>query len=402
MVPAEPVDFQRQVAPLFAQHCTKCHGAERQESNYRLDVRQVALATGDLGEPPIVKGDANASPLLRYVSGTDPGGTLMPPEGEGSPLTAEHVATLCAWIDQGAVWPVEAAGATRETLTTEHWSFQPVRRPTPPNIDDAWIANPLDAFMLDKLRKHGLSPSPRADRRTLIRRLYLDVLGLPPTPEELAAMQQDTASDAYVHWVDRALNDPRYGQRWATHWLDVVRFGESNGFETNHERPTAYFYRDYVIDALNQDKPYDQFIREQLAGDALGADAATGFLVAGPYDIVKSPDVNLTLMQRQDELADMVNTTGTAFLGLTVGCARCHNHKFDPVLQSDFYSMQAVFAGVQFGTRPLQTPKTHEVEQYIAHWREEIEQHQSELAELKQIALQRSTHTESPTTLRRP
>ena len=290
--------------------------------------------------------------------------------------------------------------APQEKLTTDHWSFQPVRRPEAPNIRDAWVANPIDAFVLRKLSENHLTPSARADRRTLIRRLYLDLLGLPPTPDEVIAFQLDASPDAYGRLVNRLLGDRRYGERWATHWLDIVRFGESDGFETNQERPTAYYYRDYVIDALNNDKPYDQFIIEQLAGDALGADAATGFLVAGPYDIVKSPDINLTLMQRQDELADMVNTTGTTFMGLTVGCARCHNHKFDPVLQSDYYSMQAVFAGVQFGTRPLRTPQTMEVQQQLAHLQQEIQRHQSELAELRRIASSRKATTATPGALR--
>ncbi len=183
-----------------------------------------------------------------------------------------------------------------------------------------------------------------------------------------------------------------YGERWAQHWLDVVRFGESDGFETNHERPNAYHYRDYVIDAFNSDKPYDEFVKEQIAGDALSADAATGFLVAGAFDIVKSPDVNLTLMQRQDELADMINTTGTAFLGLTVGCARCHNHKFDPILQSDYYSLQAVFAGVQFGTRPMRTPQTENLNAELSQLDEALAKNRAELAGLKEVALEDAAH----------
>jgi hypothetical protein len=170
----------------------------------------------------------------------------------------------------------------------------------------------------------------------------------------------DSSIDAYERLVDRVLADPRYGERQARHWFDVIRFAESNGFETNRVRYNAWPYRDYVIAAFNDDKPYNQFVKEQIAGDALGADVATGFLVAGSYDLVKSPDVNLTLMQRQDELADLINTTGTAFLGLTIGCARCHDHKFDPVTQKDFYSLQAIYAGVQFGERPIRSEQTPE------------------------------------------
>lgn len=183
--------------------------------------------------------------------------------------------------------------------------------------------------------------------------MYQVVLGLPPSEGEVEAFVQDPSPGAVERLVDRILSNPRYGERWGRHWLDVVRYADSNGFETNRERKTAYPYRDYVIRSFNGDVPYDRFVREQVAGDALGADLGTGFLVAGAFDLVKSPDINLTLMQRQDELADIINTTGTAFLGLTLGCARCHDHKFDPVSQKDYYALQAVFAGVGFGDRTL-------------------------------------------------
>jgi hypothetical protein len=232
-------------------------------------------------------------------------------------------------------------------LTTNHWSFQPVKRPAGAGIDE---------FVLGQVREKGLALSPAADKATLIRRLYLVMHGMPPTPQEVVAFHNDTQPDAYARLVNRVLASPRYGERWARHWMDVVRYADTNGFETNRERKTAFHYRDWIVESFNADKPYDRFIKEQIAGDALGADAANGFLVAGPLDIVKSPDINLTLMQRQDELADMVNTTGTAFLGLTMGCARCHNHKFDPILQKDYYAMQAVFAGVNLGERPLRKP----------------------------------------------
>ena len=177
--------------------------------------------------------------------------------------------------------------------------------------------------------------------------------GLPPTPAEVTQFVNDRDPSAWKELVERVLASPRYGERWARHWLDIVRFGETHGFETNRERPNAWHYRDWVIEAFNSDKPYDRFVREQIAGDALGAGTGTGFLVAGPYDLVKSPDINLTLKQRQDELDGMINTTGATFLGLTLGCARCHNHKFDAITQTDYYSIQAVFAGVQHGDRKL-------------------------------------------------
>jgi hypothetical protein len=219
-----------------------------------------------------------------------------------------------------------------------------------------WIRNPIDHFIVARLEQENLSPSPEADRVTLLRRLSFDLLGLPPAPEEVDRFVQDRDAQAYEFWVERLLASPHYGERWARHWLDGVRFAETHGFEMNQPRPNAWPYRDYVIRAFNEDKPYDRFILEQLAGDALGADEATGFLVGGPWDQVKSPDANLTQQQRMDELHDIVNTASATFLGLTVGCARCHDHKFDPISQTDYYAMQAVFAGVQHGERTLRTP----------------------------------------------
>jgi hypothetical protein len=237
-----------------------------------------------------------------------------------------------------------------------HWAFQPIKRSALPKVtNQAWGRNPIDAFILARLDREKLTASAEADRATLIRRLKFDVLGLPPTPEEVEAFVKDADPQAYARLVDKYLAAPQFGERWARHWLDVVRFAESDGFETNQPRANAWPYRDYVIRAFNEDKPYDRFILEQLAGDQLGVPEATGFLVGGPQDKVKSPDINLTLMQRGDELHDILNTTATTFLGLTVGCARCHNHKFDPISMRDYYAMRAVFAGVQHGARPIKT-----------------------------------------------
>jgi hypothetical protein len=236
----------------------------------------------------------------------------------------------------------------------DFWSYKPVVRPAVPQAARAsWNRNPIDAFVWAKLREKGLSPAPPDDRRTLIRRVSFDLTGLPPTPREIDAFVDDPDPSAYEKLVDRLLASPRYGERWARHWLDVVRFAESQGFEMNKPRPNAWPYRDYVIRAFNDDKPYNDFVREQLAGDATGAEDATGYLVAGPTDEVKSPDIVLTLQQRADELHDMVSTTGATFLGATVGCARCHDHKFDAISQKDYYRMTAIFAGVQHGERAL-------------------------------------------------
>lgn len=345
------IEFARDIQPLLADNCYKCHGPEKQESDFRLDVKSIAMQGGNLGERAIVPGKSGASFLFLAVS--DPNAdVVMPPKGPR--LSDDQVSLLRDWIDQGAIWP-DVATAPAESSTTQHWSFQPLVRPIPPAADDGGIGNAIDAFIRARLQTADLAPSPAADRVTLIRRLYLDMLGLPPTPGQVADFVADDDPQAYERLVEQVLDSPRYGERWARHWLDVVRFAETNGFETNTPRPNAFHYRDYVIAALNNDKPYDQFVFEQLAGDAVGADAATGFLVGGAYDTVKSSDINLTLMQRQDELADMINTTGTTFLGLTVGCARCHNHKFDPIMQQDYYALQAVFAGVQHGERPRST-----------------------------------------------
>jgi Protein of unknown function (DUF1553)/Protein of unknown function (DUF1549)/Planctomycete cytochrome C len=346
---AEPtVSFERDVRPILALHCFECHGADTQESNLRVDRRADLLKGGKSGRAALVPGHSAESRLLLAVSGKDKK-LSMPPDG--ARLTANEIETLRRWINQGAPFDETSAEAGP---SADFWSFKPVRVERPPVTQDKDLpGNPLDAFVAARLHSAGIVPSPPADRRTLIRRLYLDLLGLPPSPAEVARFAADTDPLAWNRLVDRVLASPHFGERWARHWLDVVRFAETDGFETNVERPNAYPYRDYLIHAFNADKPYDRLVFEQLAGDSVGADAATGFLVGGPCDKVKSPDPVLTRMQRQDELSDIINTTGTTFLGLTLGCAKCHNHKFDPIPQHDFYAVQAVFAGVQHGERPL-------------------------------------------------
>jgi hypothetical protein len=346
------VQFARDVLPILAGRCYECHGAEAQESNLRLDSANGARRGGDSGEQVIVPGQSEASELYQRVSSADE--TLrMPPDGK--PLSDVELALLKNWIDQGAIWSVDAiAGGDDPAL--KFWSLRPLEEVKPVADAGEGGGNPIDAFIGSRLQSAGLSFSPEAQRRTLIRRLSLDILGLPPSLAEIERFAGDNRPDAWERQVARVLASPHYGERWARHWLDVVRFAETDGFEKNHERPNAYHYRDYVIAALNADKPYDRFVFEQLAGDTVGINAATGFLVGGPTDTVTSPDIALTLMQRQDDLADMINTTGMAFLGLTLGCAKCHNHKFDPISQQDYYALQAVFAGVQHGEQTV--PKT--------------------------------------------
>lgn len=338
------VDFHEDILPIFEASCLSCHGAERQRGGYRLDTKAAALRGGGSYNPAIKPGDSAGSPLLQLVAGLVPD-LRMPPKGD--PLTPEQVALLRAWIEQGVPWL--EAGAKEPDPISSHWAFQPVRRPEPPEP----TSHPIDAFVRAALARQGLTPSPEADRVSLIRRLYLVMIGVPPTPDEVAAFVSDPVEDAFDRLVDQVLADPRYGERWGRHWLDVIRFAESNGFETNRERLSAWRFRDYVIAAFNRDTPYDQFIREQLAGDAWGVDVATGFLVAGATDIVGSPDPVLTAQQRADELDDMVATTGTAFLGLTVGCVRCHSHKFDPIAHREYYALAAMLSGVRHGERPL-------------------------------------------------
>jgi hypothetical protein len=335
------VEFARDVLPILRSRCFTCHDSHKQKGGLRLDRRETALEGGDSGKA-ILPGAGAASPLIRRVTSRT-GDERMPPAGDR--LSDYQVAVLRHWIDQGAAWGTSTAAADPKNT---HWAFQPVvRRAVPPGV------RPIDNFIDARLAKVQFACSPEADRRTLLRRVHFDLIGLPPTPEEVEAFLNDRRPDAYERVVERLLASPHFGERWARHWLDVVRFAESDGFETNLHRPNAWSYRDYVIAAFNADKPFDRFVQEQLAGDALGADAATGFLVGGPCDKVKSPDVVLTRQQRSDELHDMVSTTGSAFLGLTVGCARCHNHKFDPVSQKDYYGLSAAFAGVQHGERAV-------------------------------------------------
>ena len=355
--------FADETRPLLQERCVECHGAEKQKADLRLDAKSHAFHGGENGAS-IVPGDSAKSSLFTRVS-TDDEDERMPPKG--APLTPSQIHALKEWIDSGAVWPeneADKAAATDKRL--EHFAFQPIQDPLPSLTHQASrLTHPIDHFIRQKLAEKSLNLSPEADRRTLLRRLHFIVTGLAPTLEEVRAFEKDTDPKAYEKRVDALLASRHYGEKWARHWLDVVRFADSNGFETNHERPNAWRYRDYVIDAFNSDKPYDRFMFEQIAGDTVGQDVATGFIVAGPWDRVKGKDKNLQLMQRADELSDMVNATGTAFLGLTMGCAKCHNHKFDPIPQTDFYAMQAVFSGVQHGDRTIR-PSDFEQKQKLA------------------------------------
>lgn len=347
------VDFVADIQPLLVSRCLACHGPEKQEGGLRFDRRDAALQGGDSGRS-IVPGNSAESLLVKLVAGLEPG-RRMPAEGE--PLSAEEIGVLRAWIDQGADWPQGDLDPRRL-----HWAYQPLRSPPIPQVSRPdWVHNPIDAFMLAKLDEKGLTPSPQAERRILIRRLSFDLVGLPPTPEEIAAFVSDTSPDAYERLVDRLLASPRYGERWARHWMDVVHYAETHGHDQDRPRPHAWPFRDYLIRAFNEDKPYARFVMEQVAGDVLFPDdpqatVALGFLAAGPWD--ESSLLNIADDTVDKQLAryldrdDMVTTTMATFTGTSVQCARCHDHKFDPVSQAEYYGLQAVFAGVDRANRP--------------------------------------------------
>jgi hypothetical protein len=344
--------FVADVRPILEARCVKCHGPEKQKGGYRLDVKAVALTGGDGSAPNILPGRAAASPLVRYVSGKVED-MRMPPEGE--PLTAAEVATLRDWIDAGAEWPDSASASVHDPL--DWWSLRPIARVAPP----PGAAHPLDAFVRARLAAEGLRPAPRADARTLARRLYFDLTGLPPTPEELEAFAADPAPDAYARLVDRLLDSPRHGERWARHWLDVVHYGDTHGYDKDKPRTNAWPYRDYVIRALNTDKPYARFVEEQVAGDVLfpgTADGieALGLIAAGPWDFIghaELPESKIDgKLARHLDRDDMVATVMGTVSSLTVQCAQCHQHKFDPISQEDYYSLQAVFAALDRTDRP--------------------------------------------------
>ena len=353
--------FDEEVAPLLSRRCLGCHNASDLKGELDLSRRETAL-DGLIVAP----GDPDSSLLWEYVEAD-----LMPPD-EALPDVEKQ--KLRTWIERGAPWGTDPIDPFRHTSDAragyDWWSLRPISRPEPPNLGgQTALISPIDRFVRARLATEGLAPSPPADRRTLIRRLCFDLLGLPPPPDQVASFVADPAPDAYERLVDRLLASPHYGERMARGWMDVVRFGESNGFEHDQLRPNAWRYRDWLVRAFNADLPYTSFARLQLAGDVLlpgdpDAVVATGFLVAGAYDSVGQSQQSeaMRAVVRQDELEDIVGTTGQAFLGLTVHCARCHDHKFDPVRQLDYYRLASALDGVRHGERDV-TPRS-EVEAY--------------------------------------
>jgi hypothetical protein len=356
---AEPVDaefFEKKVRPLLVAQCIGCHGPEKQKGDLRLDSRAAMLKGGENG-PAVVPGDADKSLLVRAVRYD--GDVKMPKKGK---IPADDIATLTAWVKGGAPWPdaAQSSGGRKPAefdlrgRAKAHWSFQQVKRPAVPARPG--VANPVDAFLLAKFDPAGLTFAPPADKRTLLRRVYFDLIGLPPTPEEVAAFLADTSPDAYEKVVEKLLASQHYGERWARHWLDLVRYAETHGHEFDFEIPDAWRYRDYVVRAFNADLPYDRFLTEHLAGDLLPAPrrnpadgtneslVATGFwffheAVHSPVDVRKD---------QADRVDNQIDVFGKAVLGLTVSCARCHDHKFDPIATKDYYSLFSVLSSSRY------------------------------------------------------
>ena len=353
--------FDRDIAPVFVRRCLDCHNAT--EKKGMLDLSRVESATkGGESGAVLVPGKTAESLLWQRVRDGE-----MPPK---KPLAKDEIELLRRWIDGGAKWgtsPIDPfAFTTNARAGYEWWSLQSVRRPAVPDVKSSIsnlksdVRNSIDQFVWKKLADEGLLPSTSAEKRTLIRRLSFDLIGLPPTPAEIAEFEKDDSPKAYEKLVNRLLDSPHFGERWARHWLDIIRFGESQGFERDKLRTNSWRYRDWIVNAFNRDMPYDEFVRLQLAGDVLRPDdpeavIATGLLVAGAYDEVGQSQQSAAMraVVRQDEMEDYVSTVGETFLGLTVHCARCHDHKFDPILARDYYRMSAVLAGVRPGEREL-------------------------------------------------
>src|SRR5262245_22733548 len=331
------IDFAKYIQPILTESCYGCHGPKKQEAQFRLDSKDIALKGGELG-PAIVPGKSASSLLIHLVSGLVPD-KIMPQKGDR--LTAEQIGLLRAWIDQGADWPESAS--VKVVDPRDHWAFKaPLRPPVPAVKTKKGVRNPIDSFVLAQVEKEKLKPSPEADRVTLIRRLSLDLIGLPPSPSEVDEFVNDKSPDAYEKLVERLLDSPHYGERWGRHWLDLARYADTNGYEKDAAR-SIWPYRDYVIKTFNRDLPFDQFTVEQLAGDllpnpTLDQRVATGFL----RNSMLNQEGGIEPEQfRIDAMIDRMDAVGRTWLGLTIACAQCHNHKYDPISQQDYYQLFA-------------------------------------------------------------
>ncbi|MBY0504985.1 MAG: PSD1 and planctomycete cytochrome C domain-containing protein [Bryobacteraceae bacterium] len=381
---ATEIDFARDVAPVLKRNCQGCHGAAMQQSGFRLD-DGVAALKGGYGGAVILPGKSAESPLVHRVAGVK-GVPVMPPAGRR--LTAIEVGILRAWIDQGAKFPaVTLSEAKRPKLN--HWAFEPITAPAlPPVKNSAWVRSPMDAFVLAKLEGKKIAPSPEADRRTLLRRLSWDLVGLPPTVEDIAAFQADTRPDAYERQVDRLLALPQFGEKWARGWLDQARYADSDGYEKDWVRPYAFRWRDWVINAINQDLPFNRFTIEQLAGDLLPSPTveqrvATGFA----RNTLTNREGGIDDAQfRFESTLDRANTVSTVFLGLSMGCAQCHDHKYDPISQRDYYSLFAFFDNAE--EVDIDAPRAGELGPWLKGRAEYQAKREKILAEYKVAELQ--------------
>ena len=346
--------FVETIQPTLKQQCLGCHGEANTFAKLDLRTRAGAIEGGQRG-PAIISGDPASSLLIAAI---DHAGELqMPPGGAEKRLSPDVRLAFREWIRSGAPYVQAETASNWDFDEADLWAFRPVEKAKLPTagVDPALVQTSVDNFIIAKLAEASLAPAPAADKVTLIRRVTYDLTGLPPTPEEVDAFVNDDSPNAYKALVERLLDSPRYGERWGRHWLDVTRYADTSGYSNDFERPNAWRYRDYVIRSFNHDKPYDQFVLEQIAGDELFPDnpdaiIATGFLRSGPWE---HTGMAVAAVSRQLFLDDVTHHVGQSFLGLTLGCARCHDHKFDPIPTQDYYRIQAVFASTAFARRPL-------------------------------------------------
>jgi hypothetical protein len=388
--------FLSKVAPVLQRRCLSCHNAAQRKGGFSLATANTMMKGGESGAA-ITPGKPDESFLLDLITPSD-GKAEMPKDAD--PLTADEIAAIRNWIATGAEWPTKFSMKPPATADLNWWSLKPLKQPTVPQLDETtskWARTPIDAFVAAEHRKHKLTHSPEADRRTLVRRIYYDLIGLPPTPQEVERFVNSTDPKAYEKLVDQLLASPRYGERWARHWLDIVHYADTHGYDKDKLRENTWPYRDYVIRAFNEDKPYSRFVREQVAGDVLypgtrDGNVAVGFIASGPWDFIGHAEVPETKtdgkVARNLDRDDMVSTTINVFNSLTVQCARCHNHKFDPVTQEHYYSLQAVFASIDRADRE------YDVDPRVAAQRVKLQQQQMRLA-ARGVENDRSIHKQA-------
>jgi Protein of unknown function (DUF1553)/Protein of unknown function (DUF1549)/Planctomycete cytochrome C len=372
----QPELFTKSIAPILSGRCIQCHGQGTPMSDLDLRSREGMLKGGKHGAA-VVPGNADSSSLYRHLAGS-----IQPQMPLGGRLTTQEIALFKSWIDQGAAWDGTAAGAlltssvpAEKKFTAaqrKYWAFQPVNKPTvPATAEQTWGRNPIDAFVLAKLENKKIRPNAPADKVTLLRRATLDLTGLPPTTEEVQAFLSDDSPDAFAKVVDHLLASPEYGERWGRYWLDLARYADTNGFKADEVRPNIWRYRDYVIQSFNDDKPYDRFVREQIAGDELYPDDNAARIAVG-FNRHYTDETNQPVLElrRQEMLNDVTDTVASVFMGMTYGCAKCHDHKFDPILHKDYYRLQAFFSNMKADDKLnlLKGDKLEAYNQELAAW----------------------------------